>query len=141
MEYVFQKAITRREQRNEVYLEVRREDFKDVCVHLHAKQHALLRLMFATDERHKDGVFRIYAVFSVPGKDTFYFIVLSLQDETSFPSITDVIPAAHWYEREINDLFGLKPQGHPDQRRLVFHEAFPSGSHPLRKDWSMTEAL
>ena len=139
MEHVFQKAITRREQRNEVYLEVRREDFKDVCVHLHAKQHALLRLMFATDERQKDGVFRIYTVFSVPGKDTFYFIVLSLKEETSFPSLTSTIPAAHWYEREINDLLGLKPQGHPDQRRLVFHEAFPSGSHPLRKDWSMTE--
>ncbi len=50
------------------------------------------------------------------------------------------MPAAHWYEREISDLFGLKPQGHPDQRRLVFHEAFPAGSHPLRKDWSISEA-
>ncbi len=140
MEHVFQKAITRREQRNEVYLEVMREDFKDVCAYLHVKQHALLRLMFATDERQKDGAFRIYTVFSIPGKDLFYVIVLSLKGDASFPSLTSVIPAAHWYEREISDLLGLKPHGHPDQRRLVFHEAFPAASHPLRKDWKISEA-
>jgi Ni,Fe-hydrogenase III component G len=110
MEHVFSKAITKREQDNEIILEVGKEDFKDVCVHLHAKQHALLRFMFAADEREKDGIFRIYTVFSIPGKDAFYFIVLSLKDETSFPSLTSAIPAAHWYEREINDMFGLIPQ-------------------------------
>ncbi len=140
MEFVFSKATARREHLNEVYLEVRREDFKDVCVHLSVERRALLRVMFGTDEREKDGVFRIYAVFSVPGADRFYCIVLPVKDGATFPSITSVIPAAHWYEREISDLFGLIPQGHPDPRRLVFHEAFPAGSHPLRKDWSMTDA-
>ncbi|HSQ78086.1 MAG TPA: NADH-quinone oxidoreductase subunit C, partial [Nitrospirota bacterium] len=140
MEHVFSKAIAKREQDNEIILEVGKEDFKDVCVYLNSTRHALLRLMFAVDEREKDGVFRIYTVFSIPGKDMFYSIVLSLKNETSFPSLTSVIPAAHWYEREISDMFGLVPRGHPDPRRLVFHEAFPSGSHPLRKDWSMTEA-
>jgi Ni,Fe-hydrogenase III large subunit len=36
------------------------------------------------------------------------------------------------------DMLGLVPHGHPDQRRLVFHESFPAGSHPLRKDWSIS---
>ena len=31
-------------------------------------------------------------------------------------------PAAHWYEREVQDLLGLVPEGHPDPRRLVLHE-------------------
>ncbi len=141
MEIVFEKAVSVRGQRNEVHVEVRKEDFKDICVQLSTKHHALLRLMFASDEREKDGLFRIYTVFSIPGTDKFYFIVLPLgEQERSFPSITSSIPAAHWYEREIGDLFGLAPQGHPDQRRLVFHEAFPAASHPLRKDWKITEA-
>jgi Ni,Fe-hydrogenase III large subunit/Ni,Fe-hydrogenase III component G len=140
MESVFSKAITKRERNNEVYIEVGKEDFKDVCVYLNSARHALLRLMFAADERERDGVFRIYAVFSVPGADVFYCIVLSLKSETAFPSLTGAIPAAHWYEREIRDMFGLIPRGHPDPRRLVFHEAFPADAHPLRKDWTMTEA-
>jgi Ni,Fe-hydrogenase III large subunit/Ni,Fe-hydrogenase III component G len=141
IESIFRKAVSTREHRNEVFIEVRKEDFKDVCVQLHARQHALLRLMFAADERQKDGFFRVYAVFSVPGVDRFYFIVLSVaEQEPSFPSITSAIPAAHWYEREINDMFGLVPLGHPDQRRLVFHESFPMRSHPLRKDWKITES-
>ena len=141
METIVKKAVSTRELRNEVYLEVKKEDFKDICAHLKTKQQALLRLMFATDERGRDGHFRIYAVFSIPGRDQFYFIVLPVSEqEPSFPSITAVVPAAHWYEREINDLLGLTPQGHPDPRRLVFHEAFPAGSHPLRKDWSLSDA-
>jgi Ni,Fe-hydrogenase III large subunit/Ni,Fe-hydrogenase III component G len=141
MESIIQNAVSRREFLNEVYLEVKREDFKDACMNLSARHHALLRLMFAADERKKDGFFRVYAVFSIPGMDRFYCIVLPVSEqEPSFPSITSSIPAAHWYEREINDMFGLKPQGHPDQRRLVFHEAFPAASHPLRKDWKMKES-
>jgi Ni,Fe-hydrogenase III large subunit/Ni,Fe-hydrogenase III component G len=140
METIVKKAISTRKLCNEVYLEVKKEDLKDICAHLKTKQQALLRLMFATDERGKDGYFRIYSVFSIPGKDQFYFIVLSVtEQEPSFPSITDVVPAAHWYEREISDMLGLTPQGHPDPRRLVFHEAFPAGSHPLRKDWSLSD--
>jgi Ni,Fe-hydrogenase III large subunit len=30
-------------------------------------------------------------------------------------------------------------EGHPDPRRLVFHDSFPAGSHPLRKGWSISE--
>jgi len=125
---------------NERYHEVAWHDFHEVCVFLTMRQHAILRVLFACDERERDGAFRIYAVFSVPGRDLFTVIVLPLRGgETSFPSITRSIPAAHWYEREIEDLFGLSPQGHPDGRRLVVHDAFPAGSHPLRKDWKISE--
>ncbi len=139
MEKLLRKALNVTAQRNESYIEVRRDDFKESCLYLYQERHALLRMMFATDEREKDGVFRIYVVFSVPGTDRFFIIVLPVSEaDSSFPSITPSVPAAHWYEREIRDLFGLVPQGHPDQRRLVFHEAFPAGSHPLRKDWKIS---
>jgi len=140
MERIYNKALSRRDHLNEVYLEVGRDRFRDLCSALVREHHALLRLMFATDERGKDGFFRIYVVFSVPGKDAFTIIVLPLKEnDPLFPSLTAAIPAAHWYEREIRDLFGLIPEGHPDLRRLVFHEAFPADGHPLRKDWTISD--
>jgi Ni,Fe-hydrogenase III large subunit/Ni,Fe-hydrogenase III component G len=141
MDMMFNKAVRTADYLNESILEVRREDFKDTCLYLSDKKHALLRLMFATDERERDGSFRVSAVFSIPGMDRFFRVVLPVKESDPwFPSLTPHIPAAHWYEREIMDMFGLIPQGHPDKRRLVFHEAFPAGSHPLRKDWSISEA-
>jgi Ni,Fe-hydrogenase III large subunit/Ni,Fe-hydrogenase III component G len=55
-------------------------------------------------------------------------------DEPSYPSISVLVPAAHWDEREVKDLFGIVPLGHPDPRRLLLHERWPPGYHPLRKD-------
>jgi len=55
-------------------------------------------------------------------------------DAASYPSVTSLVPAAHWDEREARDLLGIVPVGHPDPRRLVLHERWPRGYHPLRKD-------
>ena len=141
MEKILKKAVKIDIHLNETYLEVAAGDYKDICRRLSEDLHGILRLMFAADERGRDGFFRIYAVFTIPGADRFIVIVLPVPpSEPRFPSITPHVPAAHWYEREIGDLFGLAPAGHPDQRRLVFHEAFPAGSHPLRKDWKITAA-
>ncbi|HXX80944.1 MAG TPA: NADH-quinone oxidoreductase subunit C [Thermodesulfovibrionales bacterium] len=141
MERILKKALKTREHLNERYLYVSREEFKSTCMHLYVKERTILRLMFATDERKTEGAFNVYVVFSVPGADRFDIVVLSLnEDDLTFSSITPEIPAAHWYEREIQDMFGLTPKGHPDLRRLVFHDSFPKDSHPLRKDWSMSEA-
>ena len=54
--------------------------------------------------------------------------------EPSYPSMSLLVPAAHWDEREAKDLLGIVPVGHPDPRRLVLHERWPRGYHPLRKD-------
>ena len=54
--------------------------------------------------------------------------------EPSYPSVSSLVPAAHWDEREAKDLFGIVAVGHPDPRRLVLHESWPAGYTPLRKD-------
>ncbi|MGO9820211.1 MAG: NADH-quinone oxidoreductase subunit C, partial [Solirubrobacteraceae bacterium] len=40
----------------------------------------------------------------------------------SYPSLTPTISAAHWFEREIHDLYGIVPEGHPRLEPLVRHE-------------------
>ncbi len=52
-------------------------------------------------------------------------------EERHFASLTPSIPAAAWYEREIHDLFGLEPVGHPRLDPLVFPGA--SDVAPLRE--------
>lgn len=125
---------------NELYKELGNDEFRDYCISLNNNDKCMLRLMFATDERAINGCFKIYVVFSEEGKDIFHLPFMKLKgDNPKYRSLTPDIPAVHWYEREIKDMFGLIPEGHPDMRRLVLHDAFPANSYPLRKDWNITE--
>jgi len=38
-----------------------------------------------------------------------------------YPAVTPRVAAAHWFEREIHDLFGIVPEGHPRLEPLVRH--------------------
>lgn len=51
------------------------------------------------------------------------------------PTITDIIPGAICYERELQDFFGIEVDNIPDGRRLIIPEDWPEGQYPLRKDW------
>jgi len=50
-------------------------------------------------------------------------------------TITDIIPGANLYEREIFDLLGVTFEGHPNLERLMLPENWPKGDYPLRRDW------
>ncbi len=50
-------------------------------------------------------------------------------------TITDLIPGASFYEREIFDLLGVMFEGHPNLKRFILPEDWPKGNYPLRKDW------
>src|SRR3989344_5638153 len=97
--------------------------------------------LFATDERARDGVFRTHYVFGLPAQagepgDTRFIALLLDVSGTAFPSLAHEFPALALYEREIQTMFGLIPEGHPDPRSLVMHEEnWPSGAYPLRKDF------
>ena len=50
------------------------------------------------------------------------------------PSLAPLLEGALVYEREVHDLFGIVPVGHPSLRRQTLPEDWPDGVFPLRKD-------
>lgn len=50
-------------------------------------------------------------------------------------TITDILPGANLYEREVFDLLGVTFEGHPNLERLMLPDNWPKGEYPLRKDW------
>ncbi|HUY22329.1 MAG TPA: NADH-quinone oxidoreductase subunit C [Acidimicrobiales bacterium] len=50
------------------------------------------------------------------------------------PSLAGISFPAGRFEREMHDLFGIVPIGHPFLRRLVLHQHWPEGWYPMRQD-------
>ncbi|MCX6648452.1 MAG: NADH-quinone oxidoreductase subunit C [Candidatus Bathyarchaeota archaeon] len=58
-------------------------------------------------------------------------------DKPVVPSITDIINGATIFEREVYDLLGVTPEGHPNPKRLLMTEEWPEGVFPLLKKWDV----
>ena len=62
----------------------------------------------------------------------------SLAKGAQAPTISQVYPAADWYEREVYDLFGIKFAGHPNLKRILLPD--DADFHPLLKDFGAEAA-
>lgn len=134
----FLKDIYKSEIRNEneLYLFVNSSNIEEICSYLNLKLSCILVSLFALDDRCRTGDFIVNYVFSE--RNLGILIILSIfikPDSCTFSSISTKVHAAALYEREIKDLFGLIPLGHPDLRRLVFHSNWPDKSYPMRNEF------
>ncbi|MBS0169718.1 MAG: NADH-quinone oxidoreductase subunit C [Nitrospira sp.] len=125
-------------------LRLRKQDVPAVAHYIHTDPHVRgsLSLLWAVDHRPREGRYELCYLFTLAARKEWLLLATDLHgDEREFPSITPHLHAAKWYEREIRDLFGLIPVGHPDMRRLVRHEHWPKGSHPLKKECAWDQVL
>ncbi|HEX7591228.1 MAG TPA: NADH-quinone oxidoreductase subunit C [Candidatus Limnocylindrales bacterium] len=67
----------------------------------------------------------IEEVLAVPAGPMVRLRVEIPDGDLTYPSLTPLIPAAQWDERECRDLYGIVPVGHPDPRPLVHHNPEP----------------
>jgi Ni,Fe-hydrogenase III component G len=57
----------------------------------------------------------------------------------TLPSVLAIFPGAVSYEKELEDMFGIKVEGLPPGRRYPLPDDFPTDQYPLRKDWKFVQ--
>ncbi len=114
------------------------EKAAEVCVYISRELWYPLISMFASDETCIQRHYAVYYVFADREREGLLIVKTGVDPaQMELPSICREIPAAASYEREIQDLFGIKPIGHPDAKPLVFHGNWPEGEFPLRKAYPL----
>ncbi|MEJ2009992.1 MAG: NADH-quinone oxidoreductase subunit C/D, partial [Acidobacteriota bacterium] len=105
-----------------------------------ARPYRMLYDLTAIDDRvrkHREGMPAsdftvVYHLLSFDRNEYIRIKVPLKEDSLSLPTITDVWPAANWFEREVWDMFGIKFDGHPFLARILMPKTWVG--HPLRKD-------
>ena len=131
--YLNEKVSVQRDRR--IYAEVDYANFKDVF------EYAIQKLGFTflctiTGLDEADKISFIYHLTTQGG------IILNLK--TSVPKKTPILKTiigyfrgAEIYERELEDLLGVKVEGLPEGKRYPLPDDWPKDQYPLRKDWKV----
>ena len=84
---------------------------------------------------HDDGgKLRVVYLFTSGPPDTRVELHLFVDPaQPTVPTVSGLSFPAGRFERDLQDLFGIVPVGHPQPRRLVLHQHWPAGWHPMRR--------
>ena len=123
---------------NEVYLTLRPGalgSLPDICSLLTRSLKARFTTLIGNDERPLGGNFVLYYVFAIPREDVFFLLEVPVDPRTmEVPSVSTLVEAASWFEREIRDWFGVI--AFPNVHRLASHPDWPEDVHPMTRDFN-----
>lgn len=106
----------------------------DVASLVGAKLRADYRAAMVVGHEDPDA-FRIVYVLVRPTDDLRCEVTLRVpKEQPQIPSLADEDYSLGRFEREIRDLYGVTPVGHPLPYRLVRHGHWPRGWYPMRRD-------
>ncbi len=136
-----------RQYEDQVTALVELNDLPEAVRFLYYDMGGYLSTMIPNDERSINKHYALYYALSMEGgkmfegdeiaQDEKCFITIKAlvsPESLTYPSVTPLVPACVWYEREAYDMFGLVAEGLPDKRRLALSDDWPEGLFPLRKD-------
>jgi Ni,Fe-hydrogenase III large subunit/Ni,Fe-hydrogenase III component G len=108
---------------------------KPFCEYIFRDLDARYMTSIGADDRPYSGHFLVAHDFAFDKDHVLCSVLVELPaDNPKIESISDVVPAASWAEREMRDLVGIEPVGHRYLKRLVLPDGWPDDVHPLRKD-------
>ena len=120
-----------------LYVFVEPSVVKGVCQYLFRDLDARYVISIGADDRPYSGKFLVTHNFAFDQDHLLCSVLAYLPaDAPKIDSISEVVPAASWAEREMRDLIGIEPVGHRYLKRLVLPDGWPEGEYPLRKDVS-----
>ncbi|MFI5177739.1 MAG: NADH-quinone oxidoreductase subunit C [Vicinamibacterales bacterium] len=93
---------------------------------------AVLMLVAGEDRRQADEMW-VHYLIGVSGELVHLSTALP-RDRAAVPTLAARSFPASRFEREMRDLLGIVPLGHPDPRPLMRHGFWPETFHPLRED-------
>ena len=94
------------------------ENFRKAVIET-VKQGSRIESMFAMPE---DNQFRIFAILLTPSKHILN--ITSMKVGEKYQALTPELSAAHLFEREIAEQYGILPEGHPDLKPVRFHDSY-----------------
>ncbi len=113
---------------------------RDVCAHIFGVLDARYVISIGADDRPFSGRYLVAHNFAVDREHLLVSVLAYVPaDRPQLDSVTPVVPAANWAEREIRDLVGIEFLGHVYPKRLVLPDGWPDGVHPLRKDFAWNQ--
>ena len=87
-------------------------------------------------DRGPEGGFEVVThLFSITHHHNVRVRVRLPHEEPVCPSIADLFPTCDWHERETQEMFGIRFEGHPQPVKLLLSEPFEG--NPLRKDFPL----
>ncbi len=118
-----------------LFVFVERSVLQYVCQHIFRELDARYVASIGSDDRPFSGTFLVAHNFAFDKDHLLCSVLTQLpENDPTIDSITNMVPAASWAEREMRDLLGIEPVGHRYLKRLVLPDGWPEGKHPLRKD-------
>ena len=115
---------------------VARSALLDLAAQLHAEGAILAGIVV---EQTGTG-FRLHYPFSPASGGRWLVPEVEVAGGEEVPSVSSVVFAADWYEREIEDLFELRFTGHPLLGDFVLHdEIWPEGVAPMRHEFDAAQ--
>jgi Ni,Fe-hydrogenase III component G len=116
------------------------QDFVPAVSFIHDRLGGRFITSVGADTRTLTGMYQVTQLFALDEDKVFLVLNVEINPaQASIPSVVDIIPGVAWAEREVFDMIGVEPLGHPDPRRLVLPDDWPENVHPLRKDFKVDE--
>ncbi|PIU41725.1 MAG: hypothetical protein COS99_03965 [Candidatus Omnitrophica bacterium CG07_land_8_20_14_0_80_42_15] len=117
-----------------VYIDIEPKDLIETVTFIFKKLGARFSIASAIDR--PDGTEIMYHFsFDQYGMIVSFRVFMKERIGVKVDSITPIFIGAEWIEREMHELFGIDFIGHPNLKRLLLPDDWPSDKHPLRKDY------